>query len=244
MFLDNLRNKFAIIQIHYFSNFDTTGVKEAIYNKRTKKLISIENVGGYKGKPNPHMSWIFYENHLIVNGKDPDIEYLTREQYEACWKPTYDHEGEYFIPEHWIECIMYEQDHYGHRPRKVKNPENRYLAKNLPKRTEFMTNSRKMLEIDWAKKRAALLGEDTSKYDAMLDELFNSVTQKRIEEQEEWVTRVLNEELYFFDEDPFPDEELYFFEELEDDVAAKENEDKTEDKDDSYEEELYFFPED
>ena len=161
MFMDKTKSKFAIIQIRKSKLFNSNVVTEVIYDKRTKEKVKSNMVAVYLGDPQTEVTWNYYQLMLDVDGKDPDVEYFTKEQYVSCWDSSElcDVELDFFFPESFKKYIIYEQDHYGHRPRKVKKPENRYLEKNLPKIKDpnYFPKSMELLKESWAKRRKEIL---------------------------------------------------------------------------------------
>lgn len=162
MFMDKTKSKFSIVQVRKTKLFDATQISEAIYDKRTKKRVSFESIAVYPGSPRAEATWRHYKLKLDVDGKDQDVEYLTEEQYKACWEPNSicdETESEYIWIGFFKKYIIFEQDHYGHRPRKIKNPENRYLEKNLPKKSKYFQKGLELTKAQWAEKRTKILAE-------------------------------------------------------------------------------------
>ena len=156
MFMDKRKNKFAIIQTYYYKRMDSTGVTEVIYNKKNKRKVITNNVGLYVGRPNVKNTWSWYKLHLNVNGRDPDVEYLTEEQYKECWDTKCEVKSEYFLDDRFKNFMIFEQNHYGKKKRKIKNPENRYLQKNIPHYTYF-PDVEVLIRKDWEQKRNNIL---------------------------------------------------------------------------------------
>ena len=161
MFLDKNKTKIAILQVEYYKTVDASGINERIYDKKTRKKIDTKSIGIYPGKPRVEATWRHYKLALDVDGKDPNTEYFTDEQYKACWKPNSlcDINVDYIWIENFKDFIIYEQDHYGNKPRKVKNPENRYLEKTLPKKSKYFQKGLELTKAQWAEKRKKILAE-------------------------------------------------------------------------------------
>lgn len=159
MFMDKTKPKFAVIQTYYYKSRNATGITEIIYDKKSKKKIEVNNVGVYVGQPDIKETWSWYELYLNVDGKNQEIEYLTEEQYKNCWSKKCEIKSDYFLDGRFKEFMIFEQDHYGRRKRKIKRVENRYLQKNIPHYT-FFPDVEKLIRKDWEEKRNSILNAD------------------------------------------------------------------------------------
>ncbi len=113
MFMDKTKTKFAIIQNHYYKGYDSTAVREMVFDKKTKELIRSNSIILYDGEPNINETWKWYDLSLNLNGKENDIEYLTEDQYKNCWTPECDMFYGKFEPYFQKKFMKYEQDKHG-----------------------------------------------------------------------------------------------------------------------------------
>ena len=76
-----IQDKFALIETEYIECADISYVDEVIYSKETLEEIDRINCGYYYGKLNPQMSWNFFDFCIMVDGKDPSVEYQSQDEY-------------------------------------------------------------------------------------------------------------------------------------------------------------------
>lgn len=112
MFMDKTKPKFAKIISCYTEWTNVTVISEIIFDKKTKKKIEEKGFGCYVGKKDVNKTWTHYYFHLSVVGKDPEIEYLTEEQYKSCWSEFADIDFDFFDDISNRAYLLYEQKHY------------------------------------------------------------------------------------------------------------------------------------